>query len=43
MINDISELTYKDKFAIIEDMVLSKEIESWVVDPNEFPNDLDDE
>ena len=43
MINDISELTNKDKFAIIKEMVVSKEIESWVVDPKEFPNDLDDE
>lgn len=43
MINDISELTHRDKFAIIEEMVTSKEIESWVIDPREFPNDLDDE
>lgn len=42
MINDISELTYRDKFAIIEEMVSSKEIEAWVVDPTEYPNDIDD-
>jgi len=43
MINDISELTYRDKFAIIEEMVSSKEIESWVIDPAEFPGDVDDD
>ncbi len=42
MINDICELTNRDRFSIIEDMVSSKEIESWVINPDEFPNDIDD-
>jgi len=42
MIDDISELTGKDKFSIIEGLSEEGGIESWVIDPREFPNDLDD-
>jgi hypothetical protein len=42
MIDDISELTGRDKFSIIEGLCEEDGIESWVIDPREFPNDLND-
>ena len=41
MMDDICELTGKDKFNVIEDLCSDGEIESWIVDPKEFPDDLD--
>jgi hypothetical protein len=41
MMDDICELTGKDKFNVIEDLCRDGEIESWIVDPREFPDDLD--
>lgn len=41
MMDDIAELTQKDKFTIIEDLCRDGEIESWIVDPATFPDESD--
>jgi hypothetical protein len=42
MIDDISELTGKDKFDIIQGLAEEDTIKTWVLDPKEFPNDFED-
>ena len=42
MIDDITQLTETDKFEIIKGLAETGEVETWTIDPREFPNDIED-
>jgi len=42
MIDDITQLTETDKFDIIRGLAEQGEVETWTIDPREFPNDIED-